>query len=410
MRKQIIFTIILFTIVFSISVVSASENITDDSLSIENDNTPNEKIDSDDVLSGDTVYTTIEAKATGNKIKVEVKNPDFYDSNIVVDTLYYQFDNGRKKISNDYGDYENGATYIIHHNLGIGHHTITLSIKDSVYEADSIILGFNVAKETPNVKAIKCTTTKKYVTLKATVTLNGKKLKEGKVKFTIKGKTYTINVKNGVATKKLKIKNGYYKYKATYTSSKYNTKSSSNYAIKGNKYYTLKTKGLDGKTYVIKIPFKKYLKLINAKREGYFTIIKVKTGKTAKFISSKDIYKTKTVYKWKKIKVLDYESFWDYGESYSYSTEKYFRNGWTYVGGYDKTFSDGYEHYSIFKKKVKTTKKVWVGTKNTYSSKNYPLKFYASVNENSKLYCRWYISPENQLKACLVISHWKGKL
>ena len=75
MRKRIIFTILLFTIVFSISVVSASENITDDSLSIENDNTPIEKIDSDDVLSDDTVYTTIEAKASGNKIKVEVKKP-----------------------------------------------------------------------------------------------------------------------------------------------------------------------------------------------------------------------------------------------------------------------------------------------------------------------------------------------
>ena len=206
------------------------------------------------------------------------------------------------------------------------------------------------------------------------------------------------------------MKNGYYKYKATYSSPKYNTKSSSNYAIKGNKYYTLKTKGLNGGNYTIKIPFKKYLKLVNAKRGEYFTSFKLKTGKTAKFISSKDIYKTKTVYTWKKIKVLDYESFWDYGESYSYSTEKYYRNGWTYVGGYDKTFSDGYEHYSIFKKKVKTTKKVYVGTKNTYSNKNYPVRCFVGINENSKLTCRWDISPESQLQAYLVIPHWSGKL
>ena len=169
MRKGIIFTILLFTIVFSISVVSASENITDDSISIENDNTPIEKIDSEDVLSDDKIYTTIEAKASGDKIKVEVKDPDYYDSNLVVDRLYYQFDNSTKKISSNYEDYENGATYIIPHNLEIGHHTVTLSILDSVYESDLITLEFNVAKKTPTVKAIKCTTTNKYVTLKATV-------------------------------------------------------------------------------------------------------------------------------------------------------------------------------------------------------------------------------------------------
>ena len=206
------------------------------------------------------------------------------------------------------------------------------------------------------------------------------------------------------------INNGCHFYKATFTSPHHFTKSSSNYAIKGKTYYTFKTKGLNGKTYTIKIPFKKYPKLVNAKREGYYTSIKVKTGKTAKFMSSKDIYTTKTVYKWKKIKVLDYEEYWDYGTTYSYDTYKYYKAGWTYVGGSSKTFSDGYEHYSIFKKKVKTTEKVWVGTKNTYSSKNYPLRFFAGINENGKLYCRWDISRESQLKANLIIPHWSGKL
>ena len=414
MKKKIILTVILlFSIALSIGIVSANENITsiDNTLTIENDNTPIEEIDSDnEPLSQSNDYNVIiKAKSSNNKIKVEIKDKEFPDSNVVVDTLYYQFDNGPKKISINYEDYENGAIYSIAHNLGTGRHTVTLSISDSIYKAAPVTLNF-IAKKTPTIKTAKCTTTSNYVTLKASVMLDGKKVNQGKVKFTIKGKTYTASVKNGVAIKKLKIGNGYYKYKATYTSSKYNSKSSSNYAIKGNKYYTLKTKGIDSNTYTIKIPFKKYLKLVNAKKGGYNIRFNIKTGKTAKFVSSKDIYKTKTVYKWKQIKVLDYEYYGDYGESYSYSTAKYFNNGWTYVGGYDKTYSDGYEHYSIFKKKVKTTEKVWAGTKNSYSSKNYPLRCFVGINENSKLTCRWDISRESQLKAYLVIPHWKGKL
>lgn len=422
MKKKIILTVaLLFAIIVSMGIVSASENMTTDNpISLEEDNDKIAQIDSNnEKLSDDENSYPVEivAKASNKNVKVEIKDPYYTETNVVADCLYYKFDNGTKKIASDYDDSENGAVYKIPHNLKNGRHTVILSISDSVYTADPLFIEFYVnnteqavTKKTPTVKTTKCTTTGKYVTLKATVTYDGKKIKDGKVKFTIKGKTYTVKVKNGVAIKKLKVKNGYHKYKATFSSSKYKTKSSSNYAIKGKKYYTLKAKGVDGKTYTIKIPFKKYLKLVNAKRGGYYTSIKVKTGKTAKFISSKDIYKTKTVYKWKKIKVLDYESFWDYGESYSYSTSKYFNNGWTYVGGYDKTYSDGYEHYSIFKKKVKTTKKVWVGTKNVYSSKNYPLRFSAGVNENGKLYCRWDISRESQLKANLIIPHWSGKL
>ena len=402
-------------------IVSASENMTTDNpISLEEDNDKIAQIDSNnEKLSDDEDSYPVEivAKASNKYVKVEIKDPYYTETNAVADCLYYKFDNGKKKIASDYYDSEHGAVYKIPHNLKNGRHTVILSISDSVYTADPLFVEFYVnnteqtdTKKTPTVKTTKCTTTGKYVTLKATVTYNGKKIKEGKVKFTIKGKTYTVNVKNGVAVKKLKVKNGYHKYKATFSSSKYKTKSSSNYAIKGKKYYTLKTKGLNGATYTIKIPFKKYLKLVNAKRDGYFTSINVKTGKTAKFIIYKDVYKTKTVYKWTKKKVLDYESFWETGESYSYSTSKYFNNGWTYVGGYDKTYSNGYEHYSIFKKKVKTTKKVWVGVKNTYSSKNYPLKFYVGINENSKLYCRWYITRESQLKANLIIPHWSGKL
>ena len=53
--------------------------------------------------------------------------------------------------------------------------------------------------------------------LKATVKSNGKNVNEGKVQFKINGKKYNVNVKNGVATKKIKLKKiKKYKYTAKY--------------------------------------------------------------------------------------------------------------------------------------------------------------------------------------------------
>lgn len=404
MRKIFLISLLIL-IALTVGAVSASENMTtEDALQ-----------DSDDIsadIPEETYNAEITAKVQTNNNKVRVIVNDYEDpyNNAMVDKIKYQFDDGKIKSWDEYEDGSKGATYYIPFKLNNGHHKVTLSIQDSYYTSKPITFNFELDKKTVSLKAVKCTTTNKKITMKAIIKSNGKKVNEGKVIFKIKGKTYTVNVKNGVATKNIKISNGYHKYTATFKSSNYYTKSSSNYAIKGKKFYTFKTKGLNGKTYTIKIPFKKYLKLVVAKRNGYYDDISVKTGKKEKFVSSKDIYKTKTVYKWKKIKVLDYESFWDYGESYSYSTAKYYRNGWTYVGGYDKTFNNGYEHYTIFKKKVKTTEKVWVGSKTVYSSKLYTLRFTAGVNENSKLYCRWDISRESQLKANLVIPHWSAKL
>ena len=62
------------------------------------------------------------------------------------------------------------------------------------------------------------------VTLKATVKSQGKKVNEGKVTFKINGKTYNVKVKNGVATKRLKLKKvKKYTYFARFTASNFKT-------------------------------------------------------------------------------------------------------------------------------------------------------------------------------------------
>lgn len=416
MFKKIIFTLIL--LILTIGVVTASENITSEdtiltdgySNTVVVENTPPQVDDTSSTDDAKIVVTSTPSKyKPNNKFTVRVKDTSTNEY-VNIDQLKYKFDTQSTKVIKESEENGYGPYYNIPCNLKPGSHKLTLTVSDNQYTIEPLTINFKIAKVTPTLLTYKTTTTKDYVTLKATVRSYGKNINEGKVKFKIKGKTYTVSVKNGVAKKNVKIKNGYHTYTAVFTSKNYNSDSDWDFAVKGNKYYTLKTEGLDGSTYSIKIPFKKYLKLIEAKRYGEYTKINVNTGKTAKFIKSIEIYKTKTVYKWKRIKVLDYEEFWDYGTSYSYDTFKYYKAGWTYVGGSSKTFSDGYEHYSIFKKKVKTTEKVYVGCKNVLSSKSYKLRFTAGVNENGKLSCRWDIPRENQLKANLILPHWNGKL
>lgn len=433
-KKTALAILLILAITLSIGIVAADENVTsntamlsqedNDNIAVENNensqiNTDNQESsltdtsEDDDKMEIEIIVKSTNTVHQNDKltVKFKEKNVPKDDPYAFVDVIKYKFEGKSTKTLTDYTFTTDGPIYKIPCNLEKGTYKLTVSIEDSAYKIDPVTITVKITNMNPKVYAKKIVTSDKYLVLKATVTNNGKNVNEGKIKFTIHGKTYTVKVKKGVATKKIKIKNGYYYYKATFTAPKYATKSSSNYAIKGNKYYTFKAKGVyDSKTYTIKIPLKKYLKLVEAKRDGYYDTINVKTGKKAKFLKTIDIYKTKTVYKWKKIKVLDYEEFWDYGTTYSYDTYKYYKAGWTYVGGSSKTFSDGYEHYSIFKKKVKTTEKVYVGYKNVLSSKSYTLRFSAGVNENSKLYCRWDIPRESQLKANLVIPHWSGRL
>ena len=107
----------------------------------------------------------------------------------------------------------------------LGTYSVTISSATPHVTAAAVKKTVNIKKAPVKVKAYKVSEYKGFkITLKAKVTSLGKKVNEGTVKFKINGKTYNAKVKNGIATKKLKLKKAKkYTYTAKFKSSNYQT-------------------------------------------------------------------------------------------------------------------------------------------------------------------------------------------
>ena len=127
------------------------------------------------------------------------------------------FSNGRTSVTKYYSPNSNGYFSFVPP-VGVGTWTVTFSSGESFITATSIQRTATIKKSSVSVKAKKVVEYKGFkIKLKATVKSNGKNVNEGKVAFKINGKTYKVNVKNGVATKKIKLKKvKKYKYTAKY--------------------------------------------------------------------------------------------------------------------------------------------------------------------------------------------------
>jgi len=126
------------------------------------------------------------------------------------------FTSGNIKKTELYMPDENGQIFF-EPPVGVGTWTVTFSPSVS-HIGGSASATATITKSKVNVKAKKVVEYKGFkIKLKATVKSNGKNVNEGKVAFKINGKTYKVNVKNGVATKKIKLKKiKKYKYTAVY--------------------------------------------------------------------------------------------------------------------------------------------------------------------------------------------------
>lgn len=363
----------ILLVLCTVSVVSANENITD---VISNDDFVDESVDEDitDVISDDEfVDESVDEKKDelkynaklsvkdvneqynylNNKIKVVIKDNDGKPiKNAKVKAIW------DGKFSDTPYD-ENGGKYYFDASIrGAGNHKVKIMLADSSYSAKPIVINVKLSKAPVKMKANNwISTTKTNAVLKVSILdKEGFYVGDGIVNFKINGKTYKAKVYEGVAIKKIKLnKAKNYNYRAIFISKNYKTKSVSSkvYVKKAKKYYTIKA----GK-YSIKLPYKKYLQLINAKNHHKSGYVSLKTGDfyyyDAPAYKTVKVKKTKWVYK----KVLSYESYY-YGDgtydSYSYSLSKYYNAGWQWYGSYDKSFSDGFESYAKLKKKVTYT-------------------------------------------------------
>lgn len=181
--------------------------------------------------SGKSMKTVITDKATGKGIETSLK-VQFIKNGKVVKESVYKTD-------------ANGVAYITP-TVAVGKYTVKITVDDTAgnVTAAAITKTLTIVKTTSKVTAKKVTAYKGYkITLKAVLgkTKNGQKINEGKVKFKINGKTYTVKVKNGVATKKIKLtKVKTYKYTAQFlgTSNIKKSKVSTGKAIVKNTYAT----------------------------------------------------------------------------------------------------------------------------------------------------------------------------
>lgn len=126
------------------------------------------------------------------------------------------FSNGKTSVTRSYTPDTNGY-FSFEPPVGIGTWTVTIT-PDVSHISGSAVGTATITKSGVSIKASKIVEYKGFKTkLKATVKVGGKNVNEGKVAFKINGKTYKVNVKNGVATKKIKLKKvKTYKYTAKY--------------------------------------------------------------------------------------------------------------------------------------------------------------------------------------------------
>ena len=185
--------------------------------------------------------------------------------------------------------------------IPVGTYTVTISSNNAHVIAGSIVKSATVKKSSVSMSLAKASAYQGYkLTLKATVKSQGRNVNEGTVKFTINGKTYSVAVKNGVATKSIKLKKAKtYKYTATFVGDNFNTKKVAGKA-KVNKRYATKIviKNKKGyyntkKTITVKVKTKSGKKV----KDGYIYVgssdsySKVKNGKAKLYVTFSGNYK-----------------------------------------------------------------------------------------------------------------------
>ena len=276
------------------------------SLTVSNNDTENMKSKS---VRGNITILPVSYDKNKEKIEIIVDDLDLYystaysyivslvdeygDSIYDVEELKVTYDDGDEEI----GEYDDEGYYLFSMDK-IANRKATLTLTDPYYWAYPVTINVKISKS-----PVKITTknyysnTKQYSILKAIVKdTDGEPIAEGKVKFDINGKSYYVNVENGVATKKIKLtKAKTYTYSTTYVGNDhYNdskTASSKIYVYSSSK----KARTFSVKGYKFTLTQNQYNKLINAKNTGKTVSYNLKTNKKVKQTITYDHKKFKSV-------------------------------------------------------------------------------------------------------------------
>ena len=162
----------------------------------------------------------------------------------------------------------------------VGTYTVTAVCTDDNYNIKPATFTVKITKGTVKVTPkVYHSTSGSYATLKCTVKDSyGEYVDEGTVTFKINGHSYKVKVRDGVATKKVKLsKSKTYKYTATFNGKNYYSKSASSkvYVYKISK----KARTFKIGKYKVVVPLAKYKKLINAKNTNKLIDYCFYTGK-----------------------------------------------------------------------------------------------------------------------------------
>lgn len=258
---------LILLVAFSISAVSAADNLTEN-----------------EILSDAEVYNAELTDIDDFTTHYASNDPPCFD---VVSHYSYHGDARFDVVDNKTGKLIGSARYVdgegyISMECDVGNYNATIKpLKYGGYPYEFKPVTFNVKITKAPVKLIAnkwVSTTKQSVKMKVLVKDEyGCPVEEGTVKFTVNGKNYNVKVKNGVATKYVKLtKAKTYTYKATFSSKNYKTKaiSSKVYVKKAKKYYVFKVSKFKGKVY-----YSKYVKLLKAKNNKKYKAVSLKLGK-----------------------------------------------------------------------------------------------------------------------------------
>lgn len=149
--------------------------------------------------SGKSFNIRVINKTTGKALELtKVRVDVLKNGKIVKNAKYYNY---------YYVGEEFGADITPDH-LKVGSYKIKISSADKKVKAEPVTKNIKIAKTSIKLQAKKASiSSNDTIQLKAVLKFkNNEKVNEGKVKFTIDGKSYTANVKNGVATKNIKVK------------------------------------------------------------------------------------------------------------------------------------------------------------------------------------------------------------